>query len=142
MRNLLLGAAALCVLTLPAAAQAYYTRDAYASDPPPVVYSGNTAYASDGYDQGYRDGYDRAHDDAWSDDEEDVVVTADNWRAPLYDPYGETTADRHPLHGRYNFSSDGTSKVGGWTEAGPHTTASMAMGAAGYGGGGDYSTGP
>jgi hypothetical protein len=117
MRKLLMIAAAgaVCALALPAVAQSY--------DP--------------AYERGYADAARDFSPDYYGEYPDRVALSA-----PI-DPYGETTAERHPLHGSNNFSMDGTSKVGGWTEQGPHTTWGMAVGsAAGGSTGGVYSTGP
>jgi hypothetical protein len=123
MKKLILAAAGACALALPAAAQTYYG-------------DGDAYYRPyDAYDQGYRD----AIQDRYG--QEHVVVERVYYGPPI-DPYGDTTAQRHPLHGTNNFSMDGTSKVGGWTEIGPHTTRGQAFGsAAGGSTGGVYSTG-
>jgi hypothetical protein len=136
MKNLILAASALCALALPAVAQTYYDgADAY----PSAGYADDRGYYSpysDAYDQGYRDAMRRHYG-------EERVAVEDVYVGPPIDPYGQTTAERHPLHGKYNFSMDGTSKVGGWTAVGPHTTWGMAVGgAAGGSTGGVYSTGP
>jgi hypothetical protein len=124
MRKLLMIAAAtgaVCALALPAAAQRH--------DP---AYEQGYADAARDYANAARD-----FDPYYGEYPERVALGA-----PI-DPYGETTTERHPLAGTNNFSTDGTSKVGGWTEQGPHTSWGMAVGkAAGGSTGGVYSTGP
>jgi len=139
--------APLFALAMPAHAQSYSVQP-YGSAP---SYAANQTAASAAYDQGYRDAardydaearaYDRALADFYNpqpgyDAPETVIVSSDRY-------YGGTTTDAHPMHGKYNFSMDGTSRVGGFTEVGPHTTWGMAVGkAAGGSTGGYYSTGP
>ncbi|MBN9587409.1 MAG: hypothetical protein J0G99_00225 [Alphaproteobacteria bacterium] len=130
MNRMLLAAAALCAFALPAAAQSSY------GDNSPYADNSRPDYR-DGHDQGYRDAMRRSYDGAIATEDVEVAY------GPPIDPYGVTTAQRHPLHGTNNFSMDGTSKVGGWTEIGPHTTRGQALGsAAGGSTGGVYSTGP
>ena len=147
----MVAAGALCAplfaLAMPACAQPYSSQPyGYASG-----YTDNQTATRAAYDQGYRDAareydadaraYDRALADFYNprpvyDAPETVIVSSERH-------YGETTAQAHPWHGKYNFSMDGTSHVGGFTEVGPHTTWGMAVGkAAGGSTGGYYSTGP